>query len=1052
MRRAAQLLGLALLPRLLAAQGVTTASIQGTVFSADRAPIAGARVRVTNLSNGGRWEIAIRSSGGYLFEDVVVGGPYRIEVHAPGFAPQAQTGIMLALNQRLVADFTLLPATVELTSLTVEGTADPVLNPGRTGPAEVISAARIATLPNIGRDFLDLTTLSPHVAMSPSSGRAPTGGIVVAGQNRLFNEFQIDGGLNHDPYTGRLPGRETLPRPISVEALEQIQVLVAPFDVRHGGFAGGLANAVTRSGTNQVHGSGFGFVRHNTLVGKSAAGDPVAAFTTWQYGGAVGGPFVRDRAHYFLSIDVQHNAVPDPGPFVTDTVGGADLTNTGVRYASAARFQDILRTTYGLDPGALGASNGRVPATDGFGKITVRLATNSHVELSHHYSHGDRAGFIDRAYRFYRLSSQGGRDVATVNASRLTWTTLLRGLWSSELITSYLRLRDACRPNANFPMIRVNADQGFLFAGAPVTCPSAFDQSAFELTENVTGGFGAHILTAGGRIELLHFLDDQLLGGAGAWNFRALDSLAAGRAFHYERTLAGPSHSGQVEFHARQFSVYGQDRWQPARGLTLIVGLRADVPILPDAIATYVPLKDSLSADTGRLPGGKPLWSPRFALNYDLGGAGRTVLRGGIGLFSGPPPYTWLGSGYRDEGTQQLFLTCDGVQVPAFDPVSQPTSCANGTTPTARLSYFDSGLTFPQNLKASLGVDHRLPWDVVGTVDLLYTRATHQWYFSPANLPAPIASARGEGNRPLYGTINTSGIATPAWLVPTLGQVVRVSDRGGDRSLVLSVQLRKRFGERVDLSALYAHTQAQDVMSLVNFQARPNLEGTPIDGTLLGRRLVTSFFEIPHRVELSVAMRLPYRLVLSLLYVGASGMPFTYTVMGDANADGVGVGPLFNDIVYVPRDRTDIALDGNGAASGVGTAAQQDSVYALLDGFIRAEPCLREQRGRILARNSCRNPWFGVLNARLTKVIPTFSSHSLELTADIYNVLNLLNRRWGQSRFTAGNPPTLNLLQLAGYDAGAGRGIYQVPQLPRLRQAADLASRWQMELSLRYLF
>jgi len=165
--------------------------------------------------------------------------------------------------------------------------------------------------------------------------------------------------------------------------------------------------------------------------------------------------------------------------------------------------------------------------------------------------------------------------------------------------------------------------------------------------------------------------------------------------------------------------------------------------------------------------------------------------------------------------------------------------------------------------------------------------------------------------------------------------------------------MRKRLGDRAELNALYAHTRAQDRMSLANFQARPNLQNTPLDGTLEGRRLRTSYFEIPHRLELSAAVRLPYQVRLSLLYAGSSGMPFTYTVTGDANADGIGTAqPFFNDIVYVPRDRTDIELDGNGAAPGFGTAAQQDSVYALLDGFIGAEPCLREQRSTILVRNS----------------------------------------------------------------------------------------------------
>ncbi|HEV8509284.1 MAG TPA: hypothetical protein VGQ48_02405, partial [Gemmatimonadales bacterium] len=947
---------------------------------------------------------------------------------------------------------TLVVAAIELLPIAVQATSDPNLNPSRTGPAEIISVERISALPNPRRDFLTVTTLSPHVAISPGSNRARSGGITIGGENRLLNSFQIDGGLSHDPYTGQLPGRGTLPRPVALEALKEIQVLVAPFDVRHGGFAGGLVNGVTKSGTNAVHGSLFGYLAAGALVGKHVGGDPVEPFMTWQYGGTVGGPIVRDRAHYFLSVDVQRRVMPDPGPLITDTVGGADTLTTGIRYTDATRFQDILRNAYGLDPGTLGPSHGRVPAIDVFGKVTVQVGANSHFEFSHQYTDGDSWGFIARQFGTYFLSSFDRKDFATSRASRFIWTSLVAGRWSNQLIASLLRLRDRCRPKASYPFIRVStAAQRQLVAGTPQICPSSFTQDAFEETENLTTGSGPHVLTLGMHFELLSFEEGQLLGGAELWEFRNLDSLEAGRAFHYERTLPGPARTGIVKFRARQIGLYAQDRWQPTRLLTVTTGLRLDVPLLPDPVVENAALAAALGVDNGRLPSGRLLWSPRLGANYDLGGAGRTFLRSGIGIFSARPPYTWVMSAYRDDGTQQLFITCDGAAVPPFDPVNQPTACANGAGATPRLSFFDPDVTFPQSLKASVGVDHRLPGGVVGTLDVLYTRARRQWYFSDANLLGPVGVAHGEGGRPLYGTMSASGVATPTRRAASLGQVVRVSDRSGDRSVTVSVRLRRQFADRAWVSVLYAHSRARDRMSLVNFQARPNLENTVAEGTLDDRRLGKSYFEIPHRVVGDAAVRLPHGIRLSLLYAGASGVPYTYTVAGDANGDGIGTGTMQNDAVYVPRDRADIALDGNGSVPGLGTVAEQDSVYALLDRFIRAEPCLHAQRGRLMARNSCRNPLFGTLHARVTKDIPTVAGQSLELTADVYNVLNLLNRRWGRSRLNALNPPVQPLLRLVGYDASAGRGIYR-PQIPALGQIQDLASRWQVELSVRYAF
>ena len=1029
------LLALALLPRLLAAQGVTTAAVEGTVTGEDGSPIPQAMVRLTNASNGRRWEFSTPPSGRYVLEDVAIGGPYRIEVRALGFAPAAQGGILLSLGGRLVADLTLQPAAIELEPITVGATADPVLNPGRTGPAEIIPRAAIAGLPNLGRDFLTLTLLSPQTAASPSSRVAPTGGLSIGGENRLLNSFQIDGGVNHDLYTGRLPGRETLPRPISMEALEEIQVLVAPFDVRDGAFAGGLVNAVTKSGTNGDHGSAFGFLSDAALVGRNAAGR-VANFTTWQYGGSLGGPIVRDRAHYFLSVDLQHRVVPDPGPLITDTAGGAEVMHVGIRYPSAIRFQDILRNTYGLDPGTLGPIEGRVPAQDAFGKITVQLGTNSQLEVSHHYAHGDRGGFLDRAYGQYELSSVGRQDPSTANASRLIWTSLLAGRWSNEFVVSYLDLRDECRPNVIYPRILVQADQGELRAGTSAVCPSAFAQRTLEVTENLTGGFGRHVVTLGTHGEVLRFTDDLLQTSAGLWNFPNLDSLQAGRASHYERALLGPLGTRGVDFRARQLGAYVQDRWTPFPRLTVTAGVRVDVAVLPDAIATNDSLKAALSIDTGRLPSGNLLWSPRLGINYDLRGDGRTFLRGGIGLFSGPPPFTWVGNAYRDSGNRELFLVCDGAQVPQFNPVDQPATCVS-TGPRPRLSFFDRDVRFPQNVKVALGADHRLPGGVVGTVDLLYTRAAHQLYVSDANLLPPVGTAAGEGGRPLYGAISATGVPSPVRRNPAFGQVIRVSNRSGDHGFSLSAQLRRRFGDWAEGSLVYAYVRAWDRTSLVNFPARANLEHTPLDGTLDDRRLRTSYFEVPHRVVLSAAVRLPYRVHLWLLYAGASGTPYTYVINGDANADGIGRGPLKNDIVYVPRGPLDIAL-------------ANPADWAPLDAFIQAEPCLREQRGRILVRNSCRNPWFGTLNARLTKVLPTVAHQSLELTADVHNVLNLISRRWGQSRVTT-LAPSVPLLRLVGYDATGGRGVYQLA-LPARNQVQDFESRWRAELGVRYGF
>ena len=1047
-----RLLPLVAVPRLLLAQGITTAALTGTVTRQDGSPIAGSTVTVLHEGDGRRWEIVTGSSGRFLLEGVKVGGPYRVEARALGFAPAARAGIVLALGQRHAVDLALEPAPVELPEISVTATPDPALDRGRTGPAEVIDAGTIARLPNLRRDFLHLTLLSPQVALSPSSVFSRTGGIVIGGQSRMTNSFRIDGGLNHDLYRGGLPGRETLPRPISLEALEEIQVHAAPFDVRHGGFTGGLVNAVTRSGSNTVHGSVFAFLAERALVGKNADGDEAGDFRSWQLGGSVGGPLIRDRAHYYLSLDVQRRTIADPGPLITDTVGGVDTSRIGISHASATRFQSLLRDTYGLDPGTLGPVGGPQPAEDLFAKVSVQLGTNDHLDASHHYRHGDAFRSPERRFGLYALSSVAQRNLSGTHSSRLIWTSLLGGRWSNELIVSYLRVRDRCEPGGTLPRVTASADSGLLGAGPGARCPTeSFGQDILEATENLTVGLGDHVVTVGARGELLHFRDGVLVGSPGAWGFRSLDGLEAGQATNYSRTLFGSTDSGEVTFRVRQVGVYAQDRWSPARGLTLTAGVRLDIPSLPDPVPTNAALQDELGVDTGELPGGDPLWSPRLGINYDLRGEGRTFLRGGVGLFSGHPPYSWVGSAYHDSG-RELLVTCLGAQVPEFDPVNQPAGCADGGGAFPLLGFFEPGARFPRALKASLGVDQRLPGGAVGTLDLLYTRAVDQLYLSDANLGPPTGAAAGEGGRPLYGILNPAGPpTTTARLSPAFRTVVQVSNRRGDAALSLSAQIRKRFGNGLEGGALYTHTRARDRMSFIVFETRGNLDFNPLDGTLEGRRLRPSVFEIPHRVHVYALIPLPLRALLSVAYTGASGAPFTYVVDGDANADGLGsLQP--NDVVYVPESAVpggDIMLVQPDAQGRLEAASA--SAYARLDDFIQADPCLRAHRGRLLSRNACRNPWFGSINARLSKSVPTRAGQSLELSLDLYNLANLFSSKWGQYRVTFSNNPTVPMLRLSGYDTSRGRGIYQL-RLPARNEIQDLESRWQAEISARYVF
>ena len=344
----------------LAAQGVTTAALFGVVQGPDSSAIGDAVVTVTNLAGGERWRTTTRADGRFAFEYLSIGGPYTVEARAIGFRPAIETGVTLSLGQRRRVDFALTPAVTQLEELTVQA-PDARLNGSRTGPSQTFTADQIAALPLDHKDFSRLVLLSPQAMVSRDTG------ISIAGQPDRLNGLQIDGasavdlGGLHGISGFGTPGAASNVRVLPIEAIQELQVLAAPFDVRYSGFAGGLVNVITRSGSNRWEGSVSSYFQNQSLTGPDSAGNRAQDFSTMELTLTLGGPIVRDRAAFFLDLGLQR-FVGERGPSIgTDTTGGADSLGFGVRRADLVRFQEILHDVYHVDPGAFGAASPRIP-------------------------------------------------------------------------------------------------------------------------------------------------------------------------------------------------------------------------------------------------------------------------------------------------------------------------------------------------------------------------------------------------------------------------------------------------------------------------------------------------------------------------------------------------------------------------------------------------------------------------------------------------------------------------------------------------------------------
>ncbi len=1043
----------------LAAQGVTTAALQGTVTAQGAGtPVDAAQVELKSLLTGQSFTTNTRSNGRYSFENVTPGSGYQLTFRALGFQPQVQENLTLGLGTRQLRDAALTPTVVQLQELEVAAQEDnPLLDASRSGPSTVIGDSAIQSLPLQGRNFTDLINSAPQAV-----------GTSIAGNNNRYNNLQIDGGVNNDLFglaASGVPGGQSGARAISLEAISEFQVLVAPYDVRQGNFAGGMVNGITKSGTNRFLGSAFAYRQSKNLAGYRD--DPTfTSLSVWQYGATLGGPILTDKVHFFVSADIQSKETGFSSPFNLTGDNATDLANTGFTTATVNQFVDIL-SGYGITNSGDGSTpNVENPLTNLFGKLSINTGESSQLELSYNYSDADLGAYIrnptgvsitGRMRDGWQLSNSGYTQTGKVNALRARWIAEFGGGMSNEFLTGYQTVRDLRALPEEVPLIltavgNIGASTSWLAAGAErFSQTNSLDQNIFSVADNFSFGTGAHRFTVGTQNEFFSFNNAFFQASIGVWAFNSLDSLEAGTPTAFQRRIAAPGHpKGPIALiGAQQFGLYVQDQWSPSERFSVTLGIRADIPLINSPNTNAALLNDpNLPIDTGDFPNANILWSPRLGFNWDVTGQARTIVRGGVGVFSGRPPYVWLANSFTNTGADFIQVTCSGADTPDFtvDPAAQPTSCRTGS-PTAvagEVDYFDPNFKYPQNFRASLGFDQRLPGGFILTLDGYYAKQVNQIYLQDMNIPQnPTTNSEG---RAVYGTFNpATGRATVTRTTSAVTSAVYHTNTSAGQTLSGTVQLAKGFSNRFQLSGAYTYSHTTDQISATSSQAFSNYQFASIGtGTIADRSVTTSAFDIPSKVTLTGTVNLPLGFDFSVFYTGYSGTPYGWMInsgpsgtSGDANGDGISG----NDLAFVPSDPSQITLSN---------PADYDS----LQNFISSQKCLAAARGGIQERNSCRNPWQNYLNLRVGWTTPQVKGSGIELTLDIFNFLNFLSSDWGLFKQVSAFEEGPAFLSVAGYDVTNDRPIYRFTQpavVERTVYGQNL-SRWTMQIGAKWRF
>jgi hypothetical protein len=874
----------------------------------------------------------------------------------------------------------------------------------------------------------------------------------VAGRNNRYNNIQIDGSVNNDVFgipANGTPGGQTGSQPISLDAIQEIQMVVAPYDVRQGGFSGGGLNAVTKSGTNTYNGTGYWFARNQNLVGTipgvvtvatpSPADNPFGTFKDQQGGVSFGGPIARNRAFFFGNLDLGRKTTP---------TGFSVSGNSGQRWnheAEIAQVLSIFKTVYGYDPGGLDEVATPVDNNKVFLRTDFNLSRRHALTLRVNYIGGTR-----------QTTSSGvpsnivyAMPAAYYVGDERVWTPVgqLNSTFSrvfNEFRVSYNRQRFA-RTNPDFPLfpyVRVDfADATNVRLGAENSShANKLNQDIVEVTNDLTMVKGAHTFTFGTHNEFFHFWNLFIQNLYGNYEFGSVAKLQAGLAQFYTHSFSNTADPQQAaEFSVRQYGFYAGDQWRPRSNLTLTYGVRLDIPQFPDK-----PRSNPLSiADFGLATDVVPapkMFSPRVGFNWDTSGGGdtRSQVRGGIGLFTGRTPYVWLSNQYGNTGLDFTTLTANfnnNNNIPfVANPTGQP-STITGAVATAvglqSLNLIDPDYKFPSVIRTNIAYDRDLGFlGLLGTGEFLYTKNVQEVKYQNLNY---VQSGTLPDGRFTYRKVD-AGINDALLLTNT--------DLGN--SWTASFKIERPFRNGFNASGSYMYNRARSINDGTASTAGSNWANNPVRIDTNNPELARSSYEVGSRVNLTAVIPIPLgggvRSSAAFFYNGQNGRPYVIMFNGDANGDG----RTNNDIAFIPSSADQVVVF--------------NGTYDQLNAFLNGDPASSANRGTIPPRSAARSPWNNNLDFRYGVNLPTGGRTRVELTMDVFNLLNLLNKDWGWQYFPLFPSSSANgLIGYGGIDAATGKerlnlNTITAPTFQGQFQRDDLRSRWQAQWGVRVRF
>jgi carboxypeptidase family protein len=1062
---------------------VTTSGMSGVVRSGKGEPLVGATVVLRHEPTGSAFTTITRTGGIFDLNNLPPGGPYNVTITYTGYVAYKKSDINIPLGEKFDLQTELSDKELQSVIVTAAGRRGVT---EKTGASTNISNRLVQNMPNIARSLTNLTRVTPQ-----SNGNS------FAGMNNRYNNIMIDGSLFNNNFgrsgDGMVPGGAT--SAISVDAIDQVQVNIAPYDVRQAGFVGSGINAVTRRGTNNWYGTAYGYYRNQEFNGKKVKEIDFANAkrSSKTFGGSIGGPIIKDKLFFFFNVESEKRTQPGQTNVAKKSATDNDPNATAVLASDldALRTYLINNSKYNYDPGGYEGYDFETDNTKFLGRIDWNITNKHRLTLRYTNSETNDDDMINASSMTgiggvtgLNNSRRGGRtggmayEGSNFKNNVKVWSGVLElnsnfnNQWSNQFIASYTDNELVRVPNSNVPFVdimRASNDVYISFGTDLFSYRNEIRDKALNLANNVTYTMGKHMFTGGVSFDAMKFENSfTSAGGPGYYRYSSLSAFMNDQAPIIYAIAYDPSNPTGIKVPQARFSQLGfylQDIFNITNKLKVTYGLRMDIPMYPydpprnEALEQVVFKDENLmdeQFDVSKWPDAKPLWSPRLGFTYDVKGNKSLIVRGGTGIFTGRIPFIWLVNQVGDNGVIRALYQPTGAALAAIrynkdrSTYLPPTPAEVGKTIPPGSSYSAAAADFkmPQVWRSNLAVDKRFANNYTATFEAIYTKMVNNVYFRNANLGPQNGTLGGVADkRPTYTQRLNSNIS----------QMIVMDNTSKGYSLALTGQLQKAFSDKWEAGIAYTYTLAKEVAIGSSDQSGSGFNTNNIIFNPNQPDLGHSNYAVPHRIVANASYRLEYMnkqmaTTFSLFYSAQPQERYTFRYANDINGDG-----QRNDAIYIPKDPSEITfVDNIGSTDGKSYNAQEQSDAFFK--FIESDKYLSKHKGEYMEKYGATLPWSHTVDLRILQDFiyrRGANKHTIQFSLDVINLLNLLNSEWGyRYSYSFGTFQDMGILGTQSpFVQSAPKFSFDPANPPKAYQPNfSTTSTWGIQLGLRYIF